>query len=148
MAKYDFRRLIGLGVSWDDAQALRRISMTLGNWFEGECGNGNENGSWAIVRGRKVSGEFTHDDDGAPYMEHHHYLHGRGKDYTTHTRLPDRESGARKRLDKIMARYPALVSYIQGDPRGASLYIIPRDKVPPGSELSTCYSSFGVAVYK
>src|SRR5229473_2010097 len=71
------------GFSYDDATALRRISMTLHRWHELECGDGNQYGSWAIVRGRKSKAFFDYDYDGAPFMEHHHYLHGKGKDYTS-----------------------------------------------------------------
>ena len=38
-----------------DAESLRRISMTLRRWFELECGNSNDHGSWAIVRGYKTN---------------------------------------------------------------------------------------------
>ena len=33
--------------------------------------------------------------------------------------IPDRERGAIRRLDKLMARYPGLRYYLQTDPRGA-----------------------------
>jgi len=39
------------GVTYEDAWALRKISMTLQRWFEGECGNSDIYGSWCIVRG-------------------------------------------------------------------------------------------------
>ena len=133
------QRLTSLGVSLDDALAMRRISMTLQRWFELECGDGNSYGSWSIER--------DDNGDGPPFMVHHHYLHGRGKDYTTRTRIADREGGARKRLAGIMARYPSLTSYIQTDPRGASLYIIRESDVPEGRTLDTCYNN-GVAVFK
>lgn len=159
---YDFYPLRSIGISQDDAESLRRISMTLHRWHELECGDGNEYGSWCIVRGRKerkpveVRGalaiskpelHFVHDDDGTPFLEHHHYLHGRGKDYTTHSAIPDRERGALKRLAAIMSRYPALSYYVQTDPRGASLYILREGDVPAGQDVSSYYSR-GVAVYK
>lgn len=43
-------RLIKAGIGLDDAEALRRISMTLQRWSELECGNSNTYGSWAIER--------------------------------------------------------------------------------------------------
>ncbi len=157
-------RLQSAGISYDDAIALRRISMTLHRWHELECGDGNSYGSWAIVRGRKdfvqgelpngekkIKHEFVHDDDGKPYLEHHHYRHGQGKDYTSYTPLADKERGALKRLDKILARYPGFVSYVQGDPRGCALYILTRDVVvsieESGSSVETSYNR-GIAVYK
>lgn len=128
-----------IGVSYDDAVALRRIAMTLHRWHELECGDGNNYGSWAIER----------DDagDGPPFMVHHHYTHGRGGDYTTRTKIPDREAGALKRLGNILKHYPGLSFYIQGDPRGAPLYILkPRD-IPAGEDVGGYYSR-GIAVYK
>ena len=141
--------------SWDcykEACALRRISITLQRWFELECGNGNDYGSWAIVRGEKRklpdgTKVFYHDDDSKPFLEHHHYLHGKGKDYTTHARLPDREAGARKRLASILARYPGLTAYVQTDPRGCALYILKPGDVPDGADVSSYYSR-GLAVYR
>jgi len=143
-------RLEKLGISTNDALILRRISITLHRWFELECGNGDSYGSWAIVRGRFTlsnGGEFQHDDDGKPYLEHHHYLRGKGKDYTTHRQLPDRERGARQRLRKLLERYPHLTSYIQTDPRGCSLYVLPRTTLGD-QDPSEVYNSVGVAVYK
>ena len=144
--------------TWEsDSAELRRISMTLHRWHELECGDGNDYGSWAIARGRKVRAQggmvhgeratFEHDDDGKPYLEHHHYLHGHGKDYVTYAIMPDREAGALKRLAKIMARYPALSYYVQTDPRGCALYILRPGDVPAGEKAESYYSR-GVAVFK
>lgn len=147
---------------YEDAVALRRISMTLHRWHELECGDGNSYGSWAIVRGNKVRKKlegsptwettFVHDDDGKPFIEHHHYLHGRGKDYVSYTALADRERGALKRLDKIMDRYPGFVSYVQGDPRGCALYILRPGDIATladgaNGDVGSIYTR-GIAVYK
>ena len=48
-------RLQAAGFSYEDACALRRISMTLHRWHELECGDANNYASWSIVRGRKVN---------------------------------------------------------------------------------------------
>jgi hypothetical protein len=127
------------GIDYDDALALRRIAMTLQRWHELECGDSNSYGSWAIER--------DGNGDGPPYMVHHHYRHGAGKDTVSRTKIPDRESGAKRRLAAIMARYPSLGFYIQGDPRGAALYILRPGDVPEGASADSCYSR-GVAVYK
>jgi hypothetical protein len=118
-------QILPLGVSADDFRALRRISLTLRRWFEHEC-NG------AIQR----DGERG---DGAPFW--HSTFDGR----RLH-RAPDRERGALKRLETIMARYPALAHYVQGDPRGCALHLIPRDKID-GRDLDAIYSSRGYPVY-
>lgn len=149
------QRITGLGVSLDDALALRRISMTLQRWFEQECGDGNNYGSWCITRGRKrkfiaedgtVTRTFERDDDGKPYMEHHHYSHA-AKDSVTYSPLPDRETGARKRLAKIVAKYAPLSAYVQTDPRGCAVYLLQPGDVPAGEDVSAYYSR-GVAVHK
>jgi hypothetical protein len=153
--------LYAAGITHDDAVALRRISMTLHRWHELECGDSNQYGSWAITRGRwrtfvpeegKPVRTFEHDDDERPFLEHHHYRHGAGKDTVTYSVMNDRERGALKRLTKIMARYPDFASYVQGDPRGCALYILrPGDlntlENGDGSDISACYTR-GIAVYK
>jgi len=154
------QRLTALGVSNDDAWALRRISMTLHRWHELECGDSNDYASWCIVRGHKPKrefyrdpesqapmwrdvGEFVHDDNGKPYLERH--IHTENK--PRYEPLADRETGALKRLNRIMAKYPALGSYVQGDPRGASVYVVDYATVPQFNHSpDTCYSQ-GVAVH-
>lgn len=126
-------RLTEAGISLDDALALRRISMTLHRWYELECGDGNDYSSWSIVRDESTD---------KPYMEIHPHT---GKSYRTP--IPDREKGALKRLDKIIANYPGLSYYLQTDPRGASLYILRPSDIPAGN-VPDAYYSRGIAVYK
>lgn len=118
-------QIIACGISREDAAALRRISMTLHRWHEHEC-NG------AIQR----EGDRG---DGAPFW--HSTFDGR-KLY----RAPDRERGALRRLENIMARYSELRAYVQGDPRGCALYIIRPGDVPEGRDPDSCYSR-GIPVY-
>ncbi len=121
----NFAQIAYLGVGSDDFKTLRRISMTLKRWFEHEC-NG-------VIQRDGDAG------DGLPYW------------YSSQTcrklyRAPDRERGALRRLEKIMARYPELTHYVQGDPRGCSLYLIQREKAE-GRDLDAIYSSRGYPVY-
>jgi hypothetical protein len=125
------------GFSQEDAKALRRIAMTLHRWHEIECGDGDDYGSWTIARGRKVNGSFEYDDAGKPFLEYH--SHSENK--PTYSSVPDRERGAQKRLAAIMARYPGYQAYVQGDPRGASLYILRPGDTPENYNR-------GIAVYK
>ena len=113
------------GIASDDADKLRRVSMTLRRWHELECGT--EHG--AIGRDETT---------GRPY-----WLNS-----VNGLRWPvaDRETGARKRLATIMAQYPTLSAYVQGDPRGAALYIIRPGDVPDGAGVDAYYSC-GIAVY-
>lgn len=107
-----------LGVSDEAQAALRRISMTLHRWHELEC-----------------NGDVQRDET-------------TGRTYAVNTRTgrryptPDRETGALKRL----AVLAALILYVQGDPRGAALYVVRRSDVPEGGNVAAYYSR-GVAVY-
>src|SRR5215831_2322928 len=112
--------LQSIGISHDDAIALRRISMTLHRWHELECGTSNDYYSECLVRGRQTGQVFEYDDDGAPYLERH--IHTQTK--PIYIAVPDRERGAKKRLAKIMARYPDYVEFIQTDPRGCALHLV------------------------
>lgn len=133
---YSYTPLLSEGISLEDAEQLRRISMTLTRWYEWECGNSNEHSSWSVVRGSKTGNVFEYDDNGKPYIERH--AHNANK--PTYTLVADRERGALKRMASIMAKYPSLTAYVQTDPRGCALYI--------GHGLTDTNYSQGVAVYK
>ena len=121
--------LLNLGISYDDAHILRRAAMTLHRWYEREC-NGE------VERDEETGKTYTVCSWGA--------LPGAfGKRYP----VPDRETGARRRVLEVISRYPGLIEYHQTDPRGAPLYIIPL-KALAGRDADACYSSCGVAVYK
>lgn len=131
-------RLTKLGIETNDAYALRRIAMTLSRWYELECGTGDGQ----MIRSIERDGE---NGDGAPYIRTQFPT---SSGYVDHRyRIADRETGAKKRLADIMARYPLLTAYIQTDPRGASLYILRPGDVPEGKDVNAYYSR-GVAVYK
>jgi hypothetical protein len=140
--------LMNAGFTCDDANALRRISMTLHRWHELECGDSNDYYSFALVRGRKVGDQFEH-DDGKPYIERHENQSTRpdGKCRAYWSPIADKERGALRRLNKIMARYPGFRSYVQGDPRGCALYILRPDDVREGDDVSSVYTR-GIAVHK
>jgi hypothetical protein len=118
--------LVRAGISETDALALRRIAMTLHRWHERECGDG----SGAIERDEET---------GKPYWV--------ADMLDQRFRIPDREKGALKRLAQVMTRYPAMGFYVQGDPRGAALYILRPGDVPKGEDPSVYYSR-GLAVYQ
>ena len=117
--------LISLGISPADVESLRRISMALRRWHELECG---------------VEGGCVERDE---ITRKTYWLNAiSGRRYPT----PDRETGANKRLAAIMAKHPALQAYVQGDPRGAALYILRPGDVPVGASANSYYSH-GIAVY-
>lgn len=124
-------RLAKLGIGYDHAQALRRIEMTLHRWHELECGNGNDYASWSIERDEATD---------KPYMVTHPHS---GKSYRRP--IADKENGALKRLAVIMAQYPELWSYVQGDPRGCALYVGRKSDLREGDNLDCVYYR-GVAV--
>ena len=119
-------RLKSSGITEKDAFALRRIAMTLHRWHEMECGLDN--------------GCIERDEEtGKAYWLNSH----------TMRRYPiaDREKGALKRLAALSAKYPDFVPYVQGDPRGASLYMVPKKYLEDGRDIDSFYSN-GIAVYK
>ncbi len=126
-------RLMAMGIDYDDAVELRRIAMVLHRWHELECGTD---------RGVIERDEAT----GVPYWTydvrdtHGHWTRGRRK-------TADKETGAIKRLQAIVKRYPNLTYYIQGDPRGAPLYMLRPADVPVGESIDAYYSR-GIPVYK
>ena len=127
--------LCNLGFTLAEAAQLRRISLTLHRWSEHEC-NG-------VI-------ERNEDDGNRPYWSNPNT----GKHYVC--RVPDREAGALRRLEKIVARRnrevvapfagSMLTYYVQGDPRGASLYILRPGDVPEGKDAGGYYNR-GICVY-
>ncbi len=115
-----------MGFTYDEAVALRRIEMTLRRWFELECGNSNDYQSWAIERDEETDKPFMvfHPNTGKSYREP----------------IADREGGARKRLAKLLESHPELVSYVQGDPRGASLYILRKSDIGESEDINSIYN--------
>jgi len=139
--------LRALGFTRDECDSLRRISMTLQRWHERECG----------TDGGCIERDET---TGKPY-----WVSTWGSQWSTgkrcRTAIPDRETGARNRLAAILAArnerrawandcpshaVGTVTIYIQGDPRGAALYIIRPGDVPEGGDVNAYYSR-GVCVY-
>jgi hypothetical protein len=141
--------LQSLGFTADEAESLRRISMTLHRWHEMEC-NGE-------VDRDEVSGDVYRCFSMGPQQGMRHY------------KVADRETGARNRLQRIIsdrnqrviaatpqpetirehlanALNHSVSTYIQTDPRGAALYIIRPGDIPEGSSVESCYSR-GICVY-
>lgn len=120
-------RLIAAGIAHDDAIALRRIATTLHRWHELECGTD----TGGIDRDEATGKVWW-------YSSH--------SGTRTHI-VADRETPALTRLARIMARYPGFTAYVQGDPRGAALYILRPGDVRDGEAVDSVYTR-GVAVYR
>jgi len=134
--------LMALGFTQDEADKLRRISMTLRRWHELECGDG---------RGYVERDEKT----GRPFYVNCNSRYLSANDPRARSAIADREAGALKRLKAMVnarnirqpfAESPLLDFYIQGDPRGAALYIIRPGDIPEGHTVDSCYSR-GIVVY-
>lgn len=121
-------RLVELGLTYDEAETIRRISMTLHRWSEHEC-NGN-------IQRDEVTGVPRWFSDNE--MQWAKAPKG--------SVIPDRESGAIRRMSRIIKAHPGLAWYHQTDPRGAQVYVYSVDKLE-GRSIDSVYSSIGVAVY-
>lgn len=119
-----FDALENNGISREDGEALRLISIRLRSWFERECGTDNG----CIERNEKTGKPFWRLANGARFP------------------IRDMEAGAMKRLAKIMAKYPTLTPYVQGDPRGAALYILRPQDMLEGHDIGSYYSR-GICIY-
>ena len=126
--------LLNLGFTVDQAESLRRISLTLHRWHELECGIDNG----CIERDETTNKPMWHNA-----------MSGRL------TPIADRETGAIRRLDTILKTRnatadaygdPALSYYLQTDPRGCALYILRPGDVPDGADVASYYSR-GIAIY-
>lgn len=129
------QKLTALGFTYDEAQALRRIEMTLQRWAEAEC-----------------NGDIQRDDDTAKPFRF--VSDGRGAIRSQYP-IADREAGALRRLKAIVearnkrmalpSRSPLRIeSYHQTDPRGCSLYLITRAQLD-GKPIDQVYNR-GLAV--
>jgi hypothetical protein len=142
--------LLELGFTRQETEALRRISMTLQRWHELECGTGNGQTTISVER----DGE---NGDGRPYKR---IQYPSAQGYVDRRwPIADRERGALKRLEAIIGARNARVKptdgatridpvsvYIQGDPRGAALYILRPGDIPDGAAVESYYSR-GICIY-
>lgn len=117
-------RLMDIGISREDTEALRRISMTLRRWSELECG---------MAHGCIERDETTD----KPYWLNSFTMR--------RTPIADKEKGALRRLAGIMAKYPTLKPYVQGDPRGCALYILTPDQLTSEHGIDSIYTR-GIAI--
>jgi len=123
-----YEKLNRLGISNNDANLLRKIEMTLHRWCEREC-----------------NGEIERNEDtNKVYSNSPAYINGYS-DKNFQSQIPDRETGALKRLDKIMSQYPELWYYYQSDPRGCALYVGKKSDIRENERLDSVYTR-GVGV--
>jgi hypothetical protein len=120
-----YAALAEIGVSYEQAETLRRASMTLHRWAELECGDSNDYAGWSIERDEKTN---------VPYLVTYPHT---GK--SRRRKVADREGGALKRITAILKPL-GLHFYHQTDPLGCALYV---SKEPLTDQN---YSSRGIAI--
>lgn len=116
----------GFDLSPADVNTLRRAEITLRGWYTRCSGDRDDFASWAIERDT---------DTGIPYWCIYPYNTVK----VSRTRVPDRETGAIRRVKAVCARN-GLHYYVQSDPRGACLYI---SREP----INDCNYTNGVSMY-
>lgn len=122
-----YYRLSELGFTFAECETLRRASMTLSRWCEREC-----------------NGEIEREKEtGKPYA----VFCGFNSNTIYRRTVPDRETGAKKRIQAIIAAHPGLDWYYQTDPRGCAVYIYRHNDIIPGVNIESSYSFIGIAVY-
>lgn len=132
--------LRALGIKRDDCATLRRLEKRLARWHELECGTchpAREDWTVCIERDDETGKTFkrTMGNSGGRWFDH---------------REPciDDEARVKRALSWLEAEYPHLIFYVQTDPRGCALHVIPRDRLPsPDADPSLYYFPRGVAVY-
>ena len=116
----------GIAPTFDQANTLRRASLTLHRWAEAECGDSNDYASYSIERDETTD---------KPYR----CVYPHSSNDVRRTPIADREKAALARIAAICADLGAYYFH-QGDPRGCALYVA---RVPL---TDTNYSGRGVAV--
>lgn len=109
--------------------------MTLQRWHELECGTGDDKVTRSIER-------ENDDGTGKPFMRVQYATGGGWVDRKW--RIADREAGALRRLARIVAARNAreaspVTPYVQGDPRGAALYVLTEQDLAGGGSLHSVY---------
>ena len=151
--------LIALGFSQGECNKLRRISEDLHTWYEMEC-------NYCIMTGFMRDGEFVECSNREECKE----LGSTCKAYIQRsgqspiTLIPDSEhleKKATKQLDAMIQDHnasgkPLVAYYLQTDPRGAALYIIPMARYEEyctmtnrksDGQFDAIYISVGICVY-
>ena len=159
--------LQSLGFTAAEARSLRRISNTLRRWYERECnGEIERNEETGHVHGYNPNAHYLDPHDPRAYYSVAD--RERGAERRLAAIIAARNERARNELQACpncqQWQYPPtldcfnecvkrglvpsrdLTSYLQTDPRGASLYILRPGDVPAGADPSSYYSR-GICVY-
>jgi hypothetical protein len=99
------------------------LERALHRWHEFECGTEN--------------GGVDYGDDNPETARYCGWYNARTG---TRSRIRNQWPELMKRLARLRAALPALVFYVQGDPRGAALYALRPGDCLPGVAVDSCYS--------
>ena len=137
-----------LGFTATESQTLRRISMTLSRWAENECEglierdeNRNNRPFWSNPgTGQHFVAPVADKERGAT-TRLKTIVSTRNQRVITSTIEPTTLQGCLNQVLDVSLSY-----YVQGDPRGAMVYILRPGDVPDGADVDSYYSR-GVCVY-
>ncbi len=156
-----FQRLAALGFTFEEAQKLRKIEMTLSRWSTAECNGEIQRDAKRDASGAPIEGT---DGEGLPRR----YWQSCSGEMRHGSIIADREKGALQRLAEIVKARNSrevihdaftigtgmpipnpenanfLFAYHQGDPRGCSLYLVTRAQLGT-AEIDSVYYR-GIAV--
>jgi hypothetical protein len=125
-----YHRLNEMGFSFSECETLRKASMALSRWGEREC-----------------NGEVERDEE-TGLTWHYYDVQRQDKVWIRKGfRVPDRETGAKKRITALLKAHNDWDWYYQTDPRGCAVYLIPVKEVKSIAYLESNYSTIGIAIY-
>lgn len=122
--------LSAYGFDFLEAITLRRIAQRLHTWSERECGT-----DWGCIE--------RDESTGIPFRT---WDWPGNKGPRGRMQIKDDEAVQLARLKKLMTTHDSCIAYIQGDPRGAPLYIVRKSDVRDGESVDEIYTR-GIAVY-
>jgi hypothetical protein len=101
-----------------------RLEKALRKWGELECGTAHGG----------VEYEDVDDGELKPYCTFYHPTTG------ARSKFKNQWPVLMRRLERLRTDMPSITFYVQGDPRGASLYALRPGDVPAGEEASSWYT--------
>lgn len=119
-----------VGLSYSQTETIRKASMALSRWCEREC-----------------NGEVERDER-TNLVYHFYDVHTITGWKRESYRVPDRETGAKRRIDAILdSAAPDWAWYYQTDPHGCAVYLYRKADLAEGQDINSVYSSIGIAIY-
>lgn len=124
-----FDRMINLGFSHAETDALLNAERALSRFAELECGISDANRSISV---------FRDEETGRPFYRIEYRIGNEWKTSTEPKR--DTEKAALQTVARIMESKPGFSAYQQTDPRGVSLYIMRPGDIEAGDDVHRLYN--------